>query len=87
MTPQPKRTDGCPRKLQPGGYKRIPADATRPPIGFYFACPYCGFRCVIVLASDHGPVEEKDGNLISFTGIETCAMCHNALGMKDGAFV
>ena len=55
-----KRTDGCPLKLAPGEYKRVPL--TGPVVGHYIACPKCGFRCMVILASENpGDSDGPDG--------------------------
>lgn len=84
---EPKRTDGCPRKLAPGCYKRIPQDDGMKPVGFYVACPSCGFRVVIFLASEHEPIVERDGSVVSLAGSSRCHKCGREVGIEDGHFV
>lgn len=86
MPAELKRRDGCHRDLPPGNYKRIPIDNERAPIGFYCACPLCGFRTLVILASEHKPTE-KNGKLVSIEGKVVCHRCGKSIGIEDGHFV
>ena len=54
------RSKRCLSKMEPGQYRRIPGGDWGL-IGYYLICPWCGFRCMILLAEEVGASEDDDG--------------------------
>lgn len=73
----------CPRRLTKGQYKQIPDKQGFDPIGYYIACPLCGYRCIIVLVEDGA--KEVGGRLTA--GEVRCAKCKGKGKVADGEFV
>lgn len=79
----------CPVELKPGEGKRVPRDASKPVVGYYFGCPSCGRPQIVVSKSvdpDRGHAFVEDASL---TMIEphTCASCKKSYSIVDDEFV
>lgn len=48
----------CACRLEPGDLKRLPLDTTKQLLGYYAACPACGFRELFDLRKRLHEVEE-----------------------------
>lgn len=77
----------CPRQLPRGGVKRVPARGGL--VGFFIACPGCGF-VASYLAAEGGFVEVPDpvdGTplLIGISTPPPCMRCRRRIALTDGA--
>jgi len=88
-TNEARRSRDCVAKLRPGQYKRIPRNRDRPAIGFYIACPACGFITAI-LAEEHevidGVIEGGDEMIVMLEDF-VCGRCRKAYSIQNGSYV
>lgn len=79
----------CPAELQPGEAKRVPKDASKPVVGFYFGCPSCGRPQIILSKSiDHDRGHAfVEGASLTMTEPHVCASCKKSYTIADGEFV
>ena len=71
--------------MKPGEYKQIPDKPGFAVIGFYIACPFCGYRCITVLADDHG-AREENGKLCVDSFVK-CLKCKKKGRVVSGEFI
>jgi hypothetical protein len=76
-------TEARPCRMKPGELRRVPQDRRARAIGYYVACPRCGFVTPVIHGQD-GVWIAEDGEFVSFSAPATCVMCLVRIGLVRG---
>jgi hypothetical protein len=76
-------TERRPCKMRRGDLRRVPQLRGARVIGYYVACPRCGFVTPIIQGQDGVRIEE-DGELVSFSAPVQCVMCLVRIALVRG---
>jgi hypothetical protein len=76
-------TERRPCRMRPGELRRVPQDRRARALGYYVACPRCGFVTPVIHGQE-GVWIEEDGELVSFSAPATCVMCLVRIALARG---
>lgn len=69
--------------MKPGDLRRVPQDRGARVIGYYVACPRCGFVTPVFQGQDGIHIQEEAG-LVTFSAPAQCVMCLVHIALKRG---
>jgi hypothetical protein len=67
--------------MQPGELRRVPQDRRARVVGYYIACPRCGFVTPVIQGQD-GVCIAEDGELVTFSAPARCVQCLVSIALE-----